>query len=210
MNNDVSFTIKKYIKRWTRSLSASLYDVYSRVLVMDKYEQWFVIGLLALTVLTIISPLMVLSPNDDASSTQFIFLIGRIQLLKTTLVVLVWLILTLSRHLNTKFKNYIIEYVWFDKNPYLLSFFLLFAVLSSVMSLGDINNVLSDYTTMLHMHTMYYVIQIILITLAGFCVYMLIHDSQWWFTGHVVGYNSKKSSFSSDDDMQGLFSELKD
>ena len=75
-------------------------------------------------------------------------------------------------------RSYIVEYVGFNNNLYLFSFFLLFSMLASFMSLGEMNNILSDYTTMLRMHSMYYVLQIILIVLVGYCIYMLLYQSQ--------------------------------
>lgn len=213
MRNDTSspvLLLKKYIKSLSRFFVRIFQSIYSRIMVMDKYEQVFVVGLLCLTILLFVSPLMILSPNDDSASSEFVFLLSKIQLLKSTLVILFWLFLTLAWHLHTSFKNYVIEYIGFDRNPYLFSFFLLFSVLASVMSLWDMTNVFADYTTILRMHTMYYVIQIALILMVWFCLYMLIHQSQGGFNWHIVGYGAKKSHSSTGDDMQGLFSELKE
>ena len=59
-------------------------------MTMDIYERVFVVSLLVFSVLIIISPLMILSPNDDAAfSAEYIFLIGKVQFLKTALVMLV-------------------------------------------------------------------------------------------------------------------------
>lgn len=203
---------KKYLNRFMISSLGFWKEIYKKIMTMDIYERVFVVSLLVFSVLIIISPLMILSPNDDAAFTaEYIFLIGKVQFLKTALVMLVWLFLTITWHLSTQMRSYIVEYVGFNNNLYLFSFFLLFSMLASFMSLGEMNNILSDYTTMLRMHSMYYVLQIILIVLVGYCIYMLLYQSQSWFKWTIVWYQQKSSwSKHQDDDMQWLFDNLKD
>lgn len=204
-------TIKKYATRMMHSVISAVQNIYKKIMIMDRYEQVFVISLLVVTLLFMVSPLMILSPNETDSSRQYIFLLWNLQFIKTALVIFFWLFLTLAWHLNITVKNYIIEYIWFNRNPYLFSFFLLFAVLSVLMSLGEMNSIVSDYTTMLHMHLMYYIIRILLTCIVWFCVYMLLYSSHGEFKWTVVWYHSKQPSHASqDDEMQWLFDNLKD
>lgn len=201
---------KKYGHVFVRSVLHFFHNMYQKIMIMDIYERVFIIWLLVIFFLVIVSPIMILSPNNDTSfSTQYIFLIGKVQLMKTSLVILIGLSLTLTWHLSTRMRSYIIEYIWFNNNRYLFSFFLLFAALASLMSLGEMNNLLMDYTTMLRMHTMYYIVQILLIVTVWYCIYMIIYQWQWWFKGTIVWHNQRHSS-QKEEDMQWLFDNLKD
>gem|GEM_PF-6562403 len=82
------------------------------------------------------------------------------------------------RHLNINFRNYIIDSIGFQKNTYLFSLFLLFIPLASLMGLGEMNSLLTDYTMMLRMHTMYYVIQILLVAQIGYTIYLMLENAQ--------------------------------
>lgn len=178
------------------------------IMMLERKEQVYVIGSLFLLVLAIVSPLMVLSPNEDSSSGWYIFLLT-ISLFKTMCVV-VWALLTnVVRHLNINFRNYIIDSIGFQKNTYLFSLFLLFIPLASLMGLGEMNSLLTDYTMMLRMHTMYYVIQILLVAQIGYTIYLMLENAQGWYKGTIVWYHPQ-STTKSDDDMQWLFDNIKD
>ncbi len=198
---------KKYLSRFSRVFSSILDESYHRILLMEYYERYFVIGLIVTFLLALCSPLMILSPNDGADSS-YIFLLN-LQLLKTMIVVLGPIGFAISWHISVRVKNYVIEYIGFEKNIYLLSLLLLFWSTASIISLWEMNSILTDYTTMLKMHTMYYVIQIMFISLIAYCFYLLSYQAQGWFKGHVMWYSPKNRS-ENHDDMQWLFENLKE
>jgi uncharacterized protein (UPF0254 family) len=68
-------TIKKYATRMVHSAISVVQSIYKKIMMMDRYEQVFVISLLFVTLLFIVSPIMTLSPNETDSSRQYIFLL---------------------------------------------------------------------------------------------------------------------------------------
>ena len=68
-------TIKKYTTRMVHSVISVVQSIYKKIMMMDRYEQVFVISLLFVTLLFIVSPIMTLSPNETDSSRQYIFLL---------------------------------------------------------------------------------------------------------------------------------------
>jgi cell division protein FtsL len=68
-------TIKKYATRMMHSVISAVQNIYKKIMIMDRYEQVFVISLLVVTLLFMVSPLMTLSPNETDSSRQYIFLL---------------------------------------------------------------------------------------------------------------------------------------
>ena len=68
-------TIKRYATRMMHSVISTVQNIYRKIMIMDRYEQVFVISLLVVTLLFMVSPLMTLSPNETDASRQYIFLL---------------------------------------------------------------------------------------------------------------------------------------
>ena len=68
-------TIKKYTTRMAHSILSIVQSIYKKIVIMDRYEQIFVISLLCVTLLFMVSPIMTLSPNETDASRQYIFLL---------------------------------------------------------------------------------------------------------------------------------------
>ncbi len=202
-----SSRLRHYRQRCYRLARYYIQDAIKKIRSMDMYEQYFVIAIIAITALLVISPLMVLSPNDPTESSHLVFLIGTMSFFKSTILIIASMVILVLRHLSTSLKAYIMEYLWFSQNPYIFSLFCLLIATASIMGLGETVALLRGYTTMLSMTTMYYIIQILLIVAVGYCIFMLIYARQGWFSWHVVGYAPKQRPSHRDENLQGLFDE---
>lgn len=76
----------------------------------------------------------------------------------------------------------------------MITVILLAISLWSFMTLWETIGLLWDYTTVVKLTMMYYIIQIVLIVLFAFCLFIIFSSQHYKFKWHVVGYHGKKSS----------------
>lgn len=161
---------------------------------MDMYEKLFVFGLSLSIFFMLFTPLFSISPNNFDAWLQYVFLPTSFVFVKTFLLIVGSLILVGFYLFHLKFKTYIVESLGFQWNPYLIHFFLLAISLSWFISMGEMTNLLSDYTTILKLTAFYYIVQIIIILMLSLCIYMIVNKKQRHYKWHIVGYHGKTSS----------------
>ena len=182
---------QQFQKVWSTIRTKTNYFI-KKIAGMDKYEKIVVVWVLLLLVLLIVSPLMIVSPNTTTVSSSYGFLLS-LSFLKSFILIVWSLSIVLLRSLHKKTKIFIIERLWFQGNKYFVTVMLLWISLASLIALGETMWLLSDYTTVVQLTTMYYVIQILLIILFAFCLFMIFSSHHHKFKGHVVSYHGKKS-----------------
>lgn len=106
-----SSRLHHYRQRLYRLARYYIQDAYKKIRGMDMYEQYFVIAIIAIAVLLLVSPFMVLSPNDPTQSSRFVFLIGTMSFFKSTLLIIGSMLVLILWHLSTGLKAYIMEYL---------------------------------------------------------------------------------------------------
>lgn len=190
----------------------SLFVMYFRYFLkkiasMDKYEKIIIIGVLVVLVLVIFFPIMLISPNTTNISTSFWFLLS-LSFVKSFVLIVGSLGIVLLRSFNKKVKIFVIEKLWFQGNKYLINVLLLWLSLGSFVSLGETIGLLSDYTTVVKLTSIYYIIQIFLIILVAFCLFMIFSSHHHKFKGHVVWYHWRKKMNEEDNNEWWLFDDV--
>lgn len=138
--------------------------VAKKLRTMDLYEQIMVIGVFVTLCILLCSPLVVISPNIPDVKPSYGYLLS-LPFIKSCLILVIALVMVLLVFLHKKIKLFIIETLGFQGNKYLLIVFLLGIALASFFSLGESLALVADYTTVIQLTTMFYVIQILLIAL---------------------------------------------
>lgn len=177
--------------------------------MMDKYEKWIIIWSSSVFLMVLCTPLMTISPNDTTKWLQYVFLITEISLWKSLFFIQWSLLLSLLWLFNNKFKIYVVENLWFQWNNYLFLLFLFGVSTTTLISIWEIVNVLTVYTTILSLTALYYWSLIILILLLSLCFYLSFYTSNKYFKWHVVWYHGRKPYKEVDSDWS-LFDSLSD
>ncbi len=178
--------------------------LFRKLKVMDKYEKIVVISVIVIIALLIFSPLMVISPNTTAMNTSYGFLLS-FSFVKSFVLVVWSLVCVLLWSLHKKTKIFVIEKLWFQGNKYLITIFLLWISLGSFIGMGEAIGLLSEYTTVVKTTMIYSLVQILLIVVLAFCVFLIFSSQHKTFKGHVVGYHGRREKEAASDHEWNLF-----
>ncbi len=192
------------------ALSYCTYQVkrfVKKISFMDRYDKVIAIGILVVLALLIFSPFMIISPNTSAITTSYRFLLS-LSFIKSFIIIVWPLLIILLLLFNKRTKLLFIERFWFQGNLHLISVLLLAISLSNLVALGEAIKLVSDYTTVVKLTSMYYILQILLIVLLSFCIFIIFSTQHLHYRGHVVGYHGKNWSKKNESESGGLFDEV--
>jgi hypothetical protein len=193
--------VQKVIQNIYLSCHASLSTIFKKFKIMDQYEKIIVIWSVLVSFLVLFTPFMVISPNDFTwNSAQYVFLVSRVSLRKVLLCIQLTLSLSLLWSFHNKFRVYIVETLWFQWHNHLFSLFLFVISLVVLVSIGDIVEIFSVYTTILTLTLSYYISVIIVLLLCSLCFYLSFYRQAKHFRWHVVWYHTKREDVSHDAD----------
>lgn len=159
---------------------------------MDIYERVVVLITIVLLMVIVFTPMMIISPNttEIVSSYGFFFSYAY---LKSFVLMVGALTLIILWSFNKAVKVFIVEKLGFQGNKYLITALLLGIVLANFVGIGESISLLSEYTTVIKLTTLYYIVQIVLVLELALCVFLIFSDQHQKFRGHVVGYHGKRS-----------------
>jgi len=99
-----------------------------------KQQQVFVLYLFVLMFCMIILPIIRISPADPEATSRFVFLVSS-AFGKTTLFLLLTLVILVAWNMSFRFKNFITSYFGFKENESLFNFGLLWIITSMYISI---------------------------------------------------------------------------
>lgn len=186
-------TVQNIIYRVIVMMSSSFRVVMRKFAIMDRYERLVAIAIWLLFFIILVFPLIKASPNDMVESgSRYVFLLTETSLWKSFICIEGSLALLLLWLFNNRFKTFVVESLWFQGNDYLFTTLLLLITISSIFTLWEVVSFLSNYTMILTFTPLYYVVQILLILVIAWCMYMIFAQPTHRFRGHVVWYHGKK------------------
>lgn len=195
------------VQQWLWFIHTNFLYFLRKLWTMDKYEKIVVIAVLFIVALLLFSPMMLISPNTTAVTSSYGFLLS-FAFIKSFVLIIGSLVAVLLWSLNKKTKIFVIEKLWFQGNKYLITIFLLFISLSSFVSIGETIGLLADYTTVVKLTMIYYVVQILLIVVLAFCIFLIFSSQHKKFKWHVVWYHGRKERENNNDSEWSLFNEV--
>lgn len=143
-----------------------------------KQQKIFVLYLFVLTFFVVVLPILRISPADPAMPTRLVFLISW-AFGKTTVVLLLSLIVLLWRNTSFRFKNFITAYFGFKENESLFNFALLWIITSLYISIGDTIGVFTETTSIQVTRFGYNVVLLLLLAWLVLTLISLIKKAQW-------------------------------
>jgi len=111
-----------------------------------KQQKVFVLYLFVLTFCIIVLPVVRISPADPAAWTRLVFLLSW-AFGKTTIVLLLSLIVLLAWNMSFRFKNFVTAYFGFKENESLFNFGFLWLITSLYISIGDTIGIFTETTS---------------------------------------------------------------
>lgn len=150
-----------------------------------KQQKIFVLYLFVLTFFVIVLPVLRISPVDPAMPTRIIFLVSW-AFGKTTIVLLLSLLVLLWRNMSFRFKNFVTAYFGFKENESLFNFALLWIITSLYISIGDTIGVFTETTSIQVTRFGYNVVLLLLLVWLVLTLISLIKKAQWASKNKIV------------------------
>lgn len=111
-----------------------------------KQQKVFVLYLLVLVFLMFVLPIAKISPADPESPTRLVFLLSG-AFGKTTLLIMISVLILLGWNMSFRFKNFITTYFGFKEDESLFNFGILWLISSMYLAINDTIGLFTETTT---------------------------------------------------------------
>lgn len=143
----------------------------------DKEERIFILYLMILAIFILFVPVVSIADIGSNETSSFL-LRNNSMLLKSAFVVMVAAGALIARNVSPKFRNIVAVAFGFKENPFLLSFALLWIILTSYVSVGDGIKIAMEATSRVSLTKGYFLMQFLLLVGLVFTLYMTLQQAK--------------------------------
>lgn len=185
-------------------LKRRLSRFWKQLLLIDKYERIVIVGVMIVLVMILFLPIIILSHHTDTMSKSYLFLFS-FSFIKSFILIVGSLVLIILRWLHKRTKLFIVETLWFQGNRYIITFLLWLVVLANFVWIGETVAIIENFTTVVKLTSIFYLIQILLILLIAFSLFMIFSSRHGKFQWRVMWYHTKAKQSDWKDSRTWLF-----